>query len=244
MAMRGILFAGLLSCAVPPPLPAHAASPLPDGFVYLADKAPEIRQDIRYAGRQNFMHRPLAGYRAAECILTKAAADALVKAGKLARAQGFGLIVFDCYRPARAVRDMAGWSAAGAETDAAYFPQTRRDRLIAEGYVGRQSAHARGSTVDIALAPLGGAPAGPHAAAPCSRHDRQTVDFGTAFDCFHPFSRTASKKIAPSAQTARRQLLALMEKAGFKNYPAEWWHFTLKNEPFPRTSFDFPVTAR
>ncbi|WP_346892436.1 M15 family metallopeptidase [uncultured Roseibium sp.] len=238
--MRTILLAGLLSCV----LPAHAASPLPDGFVYLRDTVPEIRQDIRYAGQQNFMHRPLAGYRAAECILTEAAANGLRKAARLAKAQGFDLIVFDCYRPARAVRDMADWSAAGAETDAAYFPRTRRDRLIAEGYVGRKSAHARGSTVDLAMVPAGGTDGGRHAPSPCSRHDRHTADFGTAFDCFHPFSRTASKNVSPAAQTARRNLLALMEKAGFRNYPAEWWHFTLKNEPFPRTSFDFPITER
>lgn len=224
-------------------VPGRAGS-LPEGFVYLRDHVPDIRQDIRYAGRKNFMRKRLPGYNAGECVLTEAAAKALGKVQNAAVSKGFSLVVFDCYRPQGAVDAMVAWVASGQGTDPAYFPNVSRSQLIRQGYIGAKSSHARGSTVDVGLDPLSSdAPSG-ETNRVCTRTDRGTVDFGTPFDCFDPASRTGSGSVSKTAQAYRRDLVALMSKGGFRNYPGEWWHFTLSNEPFPGRSFDFAIGRR
>jgi len=220
-------------------LPARAAD-LPEGFVYLRDIVPDIHQAMRYAGRRNFMRTRLPGYRAAECVLTREAAKALGKVQNAAVRQGYTLVVFDCYRPQSAVEAMAAWVRQGREKDPGYYPNVSRSRLVAEGYIGLRSSHARGSTVDLGFDLLDGARA-PGERQVCSRRDRETVDFGTPFDCFDPASKTASKAVSDSAQVYRQTLVDLMRRGGFRNYSGEWWHFTLENEPYPDTYFDFPV---
>ena len=218
---------------------AASAEPLPDGFVRLAEVDPSIRQDMRYAGAENFVGRRLAGYEAPACILTTKAAKALARVQKAVAADGFTLIVFDCYRPERAVADMVRWSKEGGPADPHWFPAVRREHLISAGYVGARSAHSRGSTVDLALvkAADGGTDPACGAAAP------GMAEFGTGFDCFDKKSRTLFSPLPPGAAENRARLVSAMAAAGFVNYPREWWHFTLSGEPFPGRRFDFPVTA-
>lgn len=218
------------------------AGELPEGFVYLRDVAPDIRQDMRYASRQNFMRRRLPGYAAGECVLTMAAANALARAQAEAARSRLTLVVFDCYRPQRAVDAMVAWVRQGKGTDPDYYPNVPRSELISQGYIGAKSSHARGSTVDLGYAFAGKNIPGKTQV--CNRRDDLTVDFGTPFDCFDAASRTASTSVSERAREYRQTLVGVMRQHGFKNYPGEWWHFTLEGEPFPNRSFDFPITPR
>jgi zinc D-Ala-D-Ala dipeptidase len=217
---------------------------VPDGFVHLSLVDPTIQQDMRYARTQNFIGRRIAGYEAPECIVTKPTAEALQKAQTALRPSGYTLVMFDCYRPARALADFMAWTATPGPADREWRPGLSKDRLVPDGYIAARSGHSRGSTVDLGLARV--APRDykqTRRTSPCARMDRNTVDMGTPFDCFHPASATADTSISLVGQANRQVLLAAMTAAGFRNYAAEWWHFTLINEPFPDQYFDFPVTA-
>lgn len=221
-----------------------AADPLPAGFVYLRDIVPDIRQDIRYAGRKNFLRKRVPGYAAGECVLTEAAAKALGKVQNAAVGAGYSLVVFDCYRPRRAVEAMVAWVGAGRERDPDFYPNVPRSELIRQGYIGAKSSHSRGSTVDLALETLAEElPSGTENPV-CRTKDPGTLDFGTPFDCFDPASRTASPAVPKAARDLRRTLVDLMARGGFRNYAGEWWHFTLRNEPYPDRSFDFTIERR
>ncbi|AZO13179.1 D-alanyl-D-alanine dipeptidase [Mesorhizobium sp. M3A.F.Ca.ET.174.01.1.1] len=218
-----------------------SADPLPSGFVRLADVDATIRQDIRYAGADNFLRRKVDGYEAPVCILTEQAARALSNVQKAIAAKGLTLVVFDCYRPARAVADMVRWTMQGGPPDPQWYLNVDRGDLIAKGYVGELSSHSRGSTVDLAIAEKkGNGTIHPTCGAP----DAGTLDFGTGFDCFDPASETARRPLPIVAAANRKILLSAMRAAGFRNYAREWWHFTLAPEPFPKQRFDFPVTAQ
>lgn len=224
-----------LACTLP-----ASADPLPAGFVRLADVDPSIRQDIRYAGLENFLHRKANGYDAPACILTRQAAAALSGVQKALTSEKLTLVVFDCYRPARAVTDMSEWTRKGGPPDPQWYPAVKRRDLIAKGYVGELSTHSRGSTVDVAIAHADRESAPKPA---CGAPDADTLDFGTGFDCFDPTSETAHRQLAGGAAANRRKLVEAMRAGGFKNYAREWWHFTLADEPFPKQRFDFPVRA-
>jgi D-alanyl-D-alanine dipeptidase len=234
-ALLSFFFAFLLLL----PLPALAAD-LPPGFVHLSDIDPSIRQDIRYAGAENFLGRPVKGYAAATCILTRQAGEALAKVQAELKADGQTLIVIDCYRPKRAVADMVEWTAQGREKNPRWYPEVPRNRLVTQGYLARRSGHSRGSTVDLTIGPVEGAGAPDPT---CGVRDTRTLDFGTGVDCLDPKSTTASDKVSAVARENRQKLVALMRQAGFKNYAREWWHFTLIDEPFGQ-GFDFEVTGK
>ena len=238
-------------------VPAHAAQEqtgLPAGFVFLRDVAPNIVQDIRYHGWHNFLGRPVKGYEAAECILTMDAAHALKAVQEELNASGLGLKVYDCYRPQRAVGDFVAWSknpkdqAAKAE----FYPNVDKKDFFELGYVAKKSGHSRGSTVDLTIVPW------PHKTAetfspgqslmPCTapygeRFVDGSIDMGTGFDCMDERSHSLADSVPLVARENRLRLRKIMEKHGFSPYEFEWWHFTLKNEPFPDTYFDFPVTS-
>ena len=231
---------------------ARAAS-LPPGFVYLRDIDPTIVQNMRYAGARNFVGRPIAGYEAPECVLTAKAAQALkiVQAGLAGRQ--LSLIVWDCYRPARAVADFWRWSQDAADTKmrAEFYPRIDKGRLFALGYIARSSGHSRGSTVDLGIMPAGRAvppydPAAPlqpcHAGAG-ERADEGAVDLGTGYDCMDALAATDHPAVGKAARDNRRLLRALMTGAGFAPYAKEWWHFQLVNEPFAGKAFDFLITG-
>lgn len=242
-----VLLALFLGC---PAAAASAAEKMPASFVYLRDVDPAIRQDMRYAGYNNFLGRPAEGYLAAECVLTLEAARALERAQNRLENRGLSLKVFDCYRPARAVAHFMRWVRdPDGKNAAAFHPGLKKASLSRLGYIAGRSGHSRGSTVDLAIVETGpspGAGSGSMTAGPCHRQSPApgNLDFGTEFDCFHPRSHTASPDIGAKARENRKLLVETMQAAGFRNYHREWWHFTLETEPFPATYFDFPIIPR
>jgi len=235
------------------PAPASAGSALPNGFVYLRVIDPTIVQDIRYAGSHNFVGRPVKGYLAAECILSVSAANALKAVqGKLAEKK-LSLIVWDCYRPKRAVDDFFQWSRdpAHVEMKTEFYPRTDKAKLFDLGYIARRSAHSRGSTVDLGIVPAGSSPAAPPNPSlplkPCTsprgeRFEDGAIDFGTGYDCLDVLASTSHALAGEVALRNRQMLKSYMEAAGFHPYAKEWWHFELASEPF-HDGFDFEVSA-
>lgn len=224
---------------------------LPQGFVYLHDVDPTIQQDMRYAGAHNFVGRPVDGYQAPVCILTKPTAIALSQVQRELWASGLSLKVYDCYRPQRAVDEFIAWSQQPSllQTRAEFYPRTPKSQVFALGYVASRSGHSRGSTVDLTIMPItaiGVTYPNPRHLVSCfapyqERFQDGGLDMGTGFDCLDELAHTESKDVNLVAQYHRHLLKALMEKYGFEPYDKEWWHFTLKHEPYPNTYFDFVV---
>jgi len=230
---------------------AVAQRALPAGFVYLRDVDPTIAQDIRYAGSDNFVGRPLPGYEAAECILRRDVAAALKRVQADLAASGLSLKVYDCYRPIRAVRAMAAWVNDGRAEAATkrFFPKLPKSSLLRAGYIASRSRHSSGTTIDLTLMRTGAA--APAAFDPTARHGPCTaplaqrspdnaVDMGTSFDCFDAASYTASAAIGAEARRWRNVLLAAMRKQGFANYDHEWWHFSYAGSA-GAPAYDFPI---
>jgi zinc D-Ala-D-Ala dipeptidase len=235
--------------------PVAKGAELPAGFVYLSEAAPTVRQDIRYAGSHNFTGRPVDGYQANECILTGRAADALKHVQTELAGKNLSLIVWDCYRPLRAVKYFINWSRSRQRPlmKAEFFPRTNKNEFFARGYLSSHSAHSRGSTVDLGIVPSAvRAPPMFDAATtlvPCTapkgvRFDDGTIDFGTGYDCLDVLARTNNSDLSKEAKLNRILLQHVMQQHGFRPYFREWWHFTLSNDPFPGRSYDFPIAAR
>lgn len=233
--------------------PASAAD-LPEAFVRLSEIAPKIEQDIRYHGEHNFVGRPIAGYDAGECILTRQAADALIAVARDLEPEGLGLKIYDCYRPVSAVANFAAWARdlGDLHMQAEFYPRLNKADLFDLGYIANRSGHSRGSTVDLAIRRLDQAPAttwhrginlADCALPESQRFDDGILDFGTGYDCFDLKALHGAQGIEPHAAANREKLASLMAKNGFKRYDEEWWHYTLVNEPFPETYFEFPVSA-
>lgn len=201
---------------------------LPQHFVYLQEVAPTIIQDVRYFSDNNFIGRPIKGYHAAQCIITKQAGAALAKAQEELLAKGMSFKVFDCYRPATAVQDFIAWSkvADDQKMKKIYYPNVNKADFFKLGYVAEKSGHTRGSTVDLTIVKL---------------PEKAELGMGTPFDYMDELSHSLNPAITGDARSNRLMLRELMIKAGFEPYEFEWWHFTLKDEPFPDTYFDFPV---
>lgn len=206
-------------------LPVHA---LPDGFVYVADVAPKVVIDARYAGSDNFVGRPVDGYRANTAILTRPAAEALAKVSEDLAAFGLGLKVFDGYRPQPAVDHFVRWAAdlSDVSTKARHYPDVDKSKLFEEGYIAERSGHSRGSTVDLTIIDL---------------KTGQELAMGTPFDYFGPESWPSNTDLPVEQRAFRALLQQVMVRHGFRPLKEEWWHFTLENEPHPETYFDFPV---
>jgi D-alanyl-D-alanine dipeptidase len=228
---------------------APDAGPMPAGFVDVEAIAPDIAVDMRYARADNFLGRPARGYGAGRCLLTKQAARALADVQREVAPFGLRVWVYDCYRPRRAVDDFVAWSrdTSGPATEPRHHPVVPKSELFRRGYIAASSGHSRGSTVDVTLAPA--TPATPErslAAPPDCRsiEGRQapdsTLNMGTTFDCFDEESHVVAG-VRGEALRNRLLLKLVMEKHGFVGYAQEWWHFTLANEPFPKTAFDFEI---
>jgi D-alanyl-D-alanine dipeptidase len=207
-------------------------------------EATGVQVDARYASEFNFLGRAVEGYKAPKCLLTKEAARALADAQKYVEPFGLSLRVFDCYRPQRSVTEFVNWVKAPGDEKmkAHFFPDEEKSQLIAHGYIDARSGHSRGSTLDLTLVKAG-TPLSHESQGDC-RHPQLPegmLDMGTSFDCFSELAHTANEKVSAEARKNRLLLKAVMEKAGFVNYPKEWWHFSLKNEPYPDKFFDFPV---
>jgi D-alanyl-D-alanine dipeptidase len=252
--VRTLIRAGLVLIAMMLPAPASAGSALPRGLVFLRNIDPTIAQDIRYAGPHNFVGRPIRGYLAAECILSVPAANALQMVQRKLAQKELSLIVWDCYRPKRAVDDFLQWSkdSAHSEMKAEFYPRTDKAKLFALGYLAKPSAHSRGSTVDLAIVPSAVSFAPPPNPSPppkaCTapkgeRFEDGTIDFGTGYDCLDVLGNTSNALAGGTALHNRQTLKSHMKAAGFRPYAREWWHFELINEPFNRAGFDFEVSA-
>ncbi|WP_421725538.1 M15 family metallopeptidase [Bauldia sp.] len=200
----------------------------PDDFVDAADVVPGLVVEARYAGFFNFVGEPIDGYEAPKCLLTRPAAEALAKVQESLKPYGFGLKVFDCYRPARAVAEFVRWSKDEDDTrmKPEFYPDLDKSELFLKGYIAERSGHSRGSTADLTLVTL---PA------------KVEVYMGTGFDFFSERSWPDDAKQPADARANRLLLSSLMQLHGFEPYPYEWWHFTLADEPYPDTYFDFPV---
>jgi D-alanyl-D-alanine dipeptidase len=254
MARCMLIRAGLVLMVMLLAAPASAGSALPRGLVYLRDIDPTIVQDIRYAGSHNFVGRPIRGYLAAECILSVPAANALKSVQAMLAEKKLSLIVWDCYRPKRAVADFLQWSRnpTHSEMKAEFYPRTDKASLFALGYIAIRSAHSRGSTVDLGIVPSGFSSAPPpdpsHSLKPCTapkgeRFEDGTIDFGTGYDCLDVLGSTANPLVGEPARHNRQTLKSYMKGAGFRPYFREWWHFELVDEPFHGDGFDFEVSA-
>ena len=224
---------------------------LPPGFVTLRGIDPSIRQDMRYAGKDNFTGHPLPGYERGECILQRPAALALQRVQADLAPHNLALKVYDCYRPTRAVAAMARWAADPHSTPdtSRYYPRIDKYNLFALGYISAYSAHSRGVAVDLTIMPLDALPrqafdANAHYGA-CSgpaatREPDDSIDMGTSFDCFDTKSQTNAPDLTADQRTQRDILVRAMTRHGFKNYAREWWHFSYYAAD-PRQAYDFPV---
>lgn len=198
-------------------------SPLID----VGNTVPGVDVRIRYASHDNFTGTRVDGYDAPRCLLTEPAAAALARVAQDVSELGLRLVVFDCYRPQRAVDHFMRWTTLpdDAASRAEYYPNVAKSALVPEGYIAEKSGHSRGSTIDLTLA----------------RADGELVDMGTPWDYFDPLSWTESPAVSAAARLNRLLLRDLMERHGFQNYAQEWWHYTLRNEPMPDTYLDMPV---
>jgi zinc D-Ala-D-Ala dipeptidase len=232
------------------------ASEMPKDFAYLRDVDPSIQQDMRYASANNFTGGKVEGYDAPECVLVRQAAEALKAVQADIHAKGFTLKVYDCYRPARAVAAFVEWAKKPDAPDAkvAYYSNLPKSALFPD-YIATRSSHSRGATMDLTLVPLAGAKAKPASqteadkSEPCTAPQATeapdgSVAMGTSFDCFDLKSHTIVPGLTDEERTNRALLVEAMQAHSFKNYPKEWWHFTLEPEPYPETIFDFPIQPR
>jgi D-alanyl-D-alanine dipeptidase len=196
-----------------------------EGFVNVNRLIPSARFEMRYAGGDNFIGRPIEGYEEPLCYLTKEAAAGVQKVQESLQKEGYTLRLFDCYRPQRAVDHFVRWAADlnDIEMKSVYYPGVDKKELFDRGYIAARSGHSRGSTVDLTI---------------------DGLDMGTPFDFFDPRSHTESGAVTGKQHENRMRLKKVMEENGFQNYAEEWWHFTLKNEPFKARYFDFAIRKR
>ena len=207
------------------PAPAHA---LPAGFCYLHEIIPDIQLDMRYAGTHNFVGDPIDGYEAPWAIMTVEAAEKLRQAADVFREMGCRILVFDAYRPQRAVKHFVRWAQDPDDLrmQAEFYPDiTKKSRLLDLEYIARNSSHCRGSAIDMTLTDMEGTP----------------LDMGTGFDYFGPLAWHGAKGITQEQAKNREMLKTVMEQCGFRCFEREWWHYKMVGEPYPDTSFDFPV---
>jgi D-alanyl-D-alanine dipeptidase len=211
------------------PLLSAQAQTMPAGFIDAATMVDGLVVDMRYFGAENFVGTRIDGYEAPRCLLTRPAAVALSATQRELVRRGLGLKVYDCYRPARAVAQFARWARdlVDVARKADYYPDVDKRDLFRQGYIAERSSHSRGSTVDITLVRRAGG--------------KDDPDMGTRFDFFSPKSWPSDISVGKAVRRNRALLAAAMARAGFQAYDKEWWHFTLRNEPFPAGYFDFPV---
>ena len=201
---------------------------LPDGFVYITDVIPDIILEIRYYTTYNFVGVRIDDYLSPVAILSTEAAQALKTANGAFRRAGYAVKVFDAYRPQGAVNHFVRWAADESDiiTKEYFYPDIEKNRIIPEGYIMERSGHSRGSTIDLTIIDM---------------LTGREVDTGSPFDFFGEISHHATNLITGEQAANRLIIKNIMENAGFNPYDVEWWHYTLNDEPYPDTYFDFPV---
>ena len=202
----------------------------PSGFVLLSDFVPDIVQEIRYYSTYNFIGDRIDGYEEPCAMLTTEAARALRSVSHEMIVQGYRLKVFDAYRPACAVRHFVLWGIEDLDLRMKpfFYPDLEKQELFQKGYVASKSSHSRGSTIDLTLLDMA---------------TGKELDMGSPFDLFSEISHPDSRDVTDEQYENRMILRNVMVRNGFAPIDCEWWHFTLEDEPYPDTYFEFPVSS-
>lgn len=201
---------------------------LPEGFVYVKNKIPTIQSELRYFGNNNFVGRPINGYNKDVCILSTQAINALIKVQGELKKFNLSLKIYDAYRPQRAVNHFIAWARDLNDTikKQEFYPDVDKKDLFKDQYIASKSRHSSGSTLDVTLVDIS---------------TNEELDMGTPYDYFGPQSWIHFMRLTTQQKANRLLLQSIMTKYGFRPYPWEWWHFTLRGEPFKNKYFDFPV---
>jgi D-alanyl-D-alanine dipeptidase len=201
---------------------------LAEGFVYLKDIAPSIKSELRYFTNNNFIGKSIDGYHNNCVIVTLETAKKLKRIQEVLAKKNLSLKIFDAYRPQQAVDHFVRWAKVLEDTlmKKEYYPKVPKSQLFNLGYIASKSGHSRGSTVDLTIVGL---------------ETGKELDMGSPYDYFGVASHPKQNNLNKIQRANRLLLRNLMLSNGFKPYESEWWHFTLKNEPFPKTYFNFPI---
>ncbi len=202
----------------------------PSGFVLLSDAVPGIVQEIRYFSTYNFIGDRIDGYEEPCALLTREAARALKNVSGEMLVQGYRLKIFDAYRPACAVKHFVLWGIEDQDIrmKSYFYPQLEKQELFAKGYIAKQSSHSRGSAVDLTLLDM---------------KTGKELDMGSPFDLFSQESHPDYRGVTQEQYENRMLLQRAMVRSGFQPIDCEWWHFSLRDEPYPDTYFNFPVSS-
>ncbi len=201
---------------------------LPEGFTYVDDVIPDLEVELRYNTSNNFVGKHIDGYHSNKLILTKQTAQALKLVHEDLQNINLCLKVYDGYRPQQAVNHFVRWAKVLNDTisKAVFYPNVEKRSLFKEGYIASKSGHSRGSTIDLTI---------------IDGNTGKPLDMGSTYDFFGRESWVNFEGISKKQKENRQLLQTIMLKHGFRNYPKEWWHFTLRHEPFPNTYFDFLI---
>lgn len=199
-----------------------------DDFVFVDELVSGVRWDAKYATWDNFVGKPVDGYLANRIVGTRALCGALEEARDKAESLGFGLLLWDGYRPQRAVDCFLRWAKQPEDgrTKARHYPNIPRAEMVERGYVSAKSGHSRGSTVDLTLFQL---------------DTGELAPMGGDHDLMDAVSHHGARGVTQVEAANRQHLRAVMETCGFSSYDCEWWHYTLRHEPYPHAYFDFPI---
>lgn len=207
-------------------VPETPATQLPPGWCYVDQVAPAVRTELKYAGSDNFVGRPIAGYTGQRAILRRDAAEGLRRAAAELKKKGYGLLIWDAYRPAGAMKDIRRWSRTpDNRMQARFYPRITKKGIYDGKYIGDMSEHSWGIAVDITLVHL---------------RSGKEVDMGGHHDLLDPSSATDSPLVTEAQRRNRHLLRQAMENAGFRNYSKEWWHYFLRDSQ-PWFIYGFPL---
>ena len=216
-----IIFTVLISSQI-------SSQTLPKGFSYVSEIDATIKKELRYATSNNFIGKPIDGYLKDSLIISTPAAKALKEIQTKLILSGLSLKIFDAYRPQQAVDHFVRWAKVMNDTlmKQLYYPDVQKSELFTLGFIASKSGHTRGSTVDLSIVDV---------------KTNKEVDMGSSYDFFGEKSHPFYKKITEAQMKNRMLLRTIMIKNGFIPYDNEWWHFTLKDEPYPTTYFNFLI---
>ena len=208
-------------------IPLLIKADIPKDFLYVEHYIPQVVIDLKYYTNDNFIGSKINGYKSNKCIITKDAANALRHVQNDLKHFGYGIKIFDAYRPQKAVDHFVRWAKNNnRKMKSIHYPGINKKLLFKEGYIASKSGHSRGSTVDLTIIDL---------------NNGQELDMGTIYDYFGHESSVNYTDLNYNQKTNRALLQSVMKKYGFKTLKEEWWHFTLHNEPFSDKYFDFNV---
>lgn len=227
-----VLTASLLTCSCGASAQSATRQTGPEwdasGFVVLTDVVPDVILEIRYHSSFNFVGARVDGYEEPVALVTKEAAEALRRVSDNLKEKGYRLKIYDTYRPQTAVNHFERWARDLTDTltKAYFYPDLDKSVLFDMGFIAHRSGHSRGSTIDLTLFDMA---------------TGKEVDMGGVFDYFGDRSHDNFPDLTPEQKRNRQILNEAMFAEGFKTIEEEWWHYTLKNEPYPNTYFTFPV---